>query len=484
MKTRLCILLIATVSLLASCEKNSNSNPSRGARVIDFKNVGVTDAQSIFIAETSSTRAGLTRQEGTGVTPDMMTDPKLFKFTASGESYEVEFRDANNEVIKVETTGFVNLFGEFLGLGIRYPRRTDSLSLTEPGNIKEKYLLIDRRNGAVFDTEVLEEYAPGQFIEQQTPFYERLADLISDSFVWGMSLEDLNLKKDKDGSVYNLYSSELFKIYRSGDGIEVRQSPLNVSGSWLLNPNGDIWYDYYCLTADGEYIDSDDEMDDYSCFVKESAPGNFFEYRCWYDDELSEFQNDVYQMCVYKYTPGTAKLERSVDLQKTLDREINPGPAPLTIIKNRMIIISRDTYYDGVLSYPPIYVIDENNNISTYENNENTFPRTSGTWPNRCVRITKNYIYDCADDWGDRSDPDRNKIRAFDVMDGSVTTVYEAPANCTITSWTVTAGDAMTFTMLEGATGNPVTIVREADGTVTEYREERGQTIYKLERLS
>lgn len=454
---------------MAGCGKSSESDNTNVGNVIKMSNVDIPGAQTLFIAKSASTRANdgeYDEDYGEGGIP------KLYKITATGQTYEVQFIDEKDKIIPVETEYFVNLLGEFILMRVNYKTYGYDEN-DQPVTYKvEMILIVDLDDGSVFN------------VDNNTPYAGPLHDILSTSQAMG-GLVDFGFQKDKNGAIY-FHTGVLNKIYKSGDNVMISQTALNLgdNGLWMMNRNGDIWFGYYCMKASGEFIDSDDKLDWHSYYVKDSHPGNFFRFDCHYDDEASGVDDPVYRMFIYKYTPGATKLERTVDLEHVTDYPVGPGLMPLTFIKNRMVIAWKRA---AAWEKPgKIYVIDAQNNIAMYENDDKPFPRerTGGGWPNDRYRLSDSYIYDCAPDWQDRSDPDRNKIRRFDPADGSVTTIWEVPSSWDITSYMVSKGDAITITALEGATGNPVTAVREADGTVTEFKTYNEQTIYQLERLN
>lgn len=474
MKTKFYLLPIALACIFAGCDKGSEDNAG-SEKIVNLNKVSIPDAQTLFIAGSTSTKSalGFTRANvDDHIDEGEMGAPKLYKITATGQTYEVEFLDNSGEIIPVETEYFVNLLGEFVLMRIHY----ENIGYDEQEQLVsyrvEMLLIVNLEDGSVVS------------VDNNSPYAQSLHDIISVCKSGG-TVADFGMQKDKSGSVY-FYTDVLNKIYKSGGGVSISQTSLNLgdNGLWLMNSNGDIWFNYYCRKVSGEFIDSDDKLDWHYYFVKENHPGNFFRFHSYYDDEASEFNKAVWRMFLYKYTPGVSKLERTVDLEVETNFCISPTLMSLTFINNRVVIASDWDSWSN--DDDVICVIDNDNVVTLYDNSVNAFPRqrVGGLWPNDRIRISDNYIYDCASDWGDRSDPDRNKIRRFNPVDGSVATAYEAPSKCDITGYSVSKDDVMTITALEGATGNPVTFTVEVDGTVTEYKTYNNQTIYQLERLN
>ncbi len=470
MKTNFYLLLILSACLMYGCKNGGGGKPDFGT--IELGRVDLPSAQALFVAGNASTRAVMTSAEGEDGPDWDMAEPKLFQVTETGDSYEVSFLDQDNEVIPVETQGFVNLLGEYVLLRVRYInlKGEDVNYDTVPlGNIIIKHVLIDLKDGSIYVSDIYEA-TEGAL---HTLYNCAMAGWFSDPY-W-------LVKNDRHGSVYFMDSGLLYKISRSGGGIRITSTelPLHANGViWLFNYNGDIWFDDsnfpygedfydYCVTSGGEIIESSYWLDPHMTYTKKSVPGSFFSI----DNESVPGEDGIhigFRLTIYKYTPGATELERTIEFEsETLyEYQILPGLMPLAFVKDRLVAATDH-----------IFVIDDDYNVVTYDNTTNQFPRDPGYFPNDLSKVSDNYVYDRAETVVTGS-----VFRRLDVETGEVSVFYTFPSGYRFESWQVSEDDLMTIRATV-ADGSPVTIIVEPDGTATEHKTFGDQTIYQYEVL-
>ncbi len=152
--------------------EDENNGSKDGGRIVNLKNASILDAKILFIAAsgTSNIKAlGITRT-ATGVDyndVDEMNTPKLYKITATGQTYEVQFVDNSGEVIPVVTECFVNLLGEFVLLRVYY----ENSGYDEKDKLVtyrvEMMLIVDLKDGTVVS------------VDNNSPYAQPLGDIIS-----------------------------------------------------------------------------------------------------------------------------------------------------------------------------------------------------------------------------------------------------------------------------------------------------------------
>lgn len=470
MNLKFCLLLILPFCIVYGCKNNGGGNPD--SIVVELGKVDLPGAQVLFVAGNAATRAVLAEEDGDDGPDWDMAEPKLFQINETGDSYEVSFLDQDNEVIPVETQGFVNLLGEYVLLRVRYINLKGedvSYDTVLPGNIIIKHVLIDLKDGSIYVSDI-NELTDGAL---HTLYNCVMDGWLSDPYYL--------VKKDRHGSVYFMDTGMLYKISRSTSGIQVTSTelPLHANGVvWLFNSDGDIWFDDsnfpssedffdYCVTSEGDIIESSYWLDPHMTYTRKSVPDSFFSI----ENESVPGENGVhigYRLIIYKYTPGATELERTVDFEsETLyEYQILPYLMPLVFVKDRLVAASDE-----------IIVIDDDYDVVTYDNTADQFPRDPGYFPNDLSKVSDNYIYDRAETVITGS-----VFRRFDVETGEVSALYTFPSGYRFESWKVSEDDIMTI-IANDAEGKTVTIIVAADGTATEHTTFGDQTIYQYEVL-
>lgn len=498
------LILLSLVVLAAGCAGNSDNAGSWRRATLGGTNL--EGAKALFVAETTKgvTRAykppyTRTEEEDGEYTPErVMATPTLFKVTANGGNYKVEFWDELNEPIAVATEGVVNLLNEYVLMRVWYwpevgkeitqvpdlryagSSMTGCLVLVDVSGGES--LILSHDNGA--DQEKNERYSM-----LSDWFGNGVADLAAGTNTFA----EQQLRADGSGAIYFHYLEKWGRLHTQNGAIRFDYTPMPIDAlsdgtlsSCIMNANGDCWMGKYCITVDGRVITIPEELRNSSVFTKPSAPKSFFTVDVVAGSDLShlpdhEQQVGTWALKIHEYTISGAEL-----IEKNVHEPDFLSGAPFEILGNtRPTVMGNDVIlFCGWLTL----VLDDLFGVKFYENyDDNPFPVYQYYYYGGIPR-SKRYVYDSTTKWKDTTDPDRNLIRRFDPATGFVTEYYRLPDDNLIVSWRVLADDTLIFRVTDtGANIEDWTLWRSLvlspSGQLTEMAEYNGGTIYQYERL-
>jgi hypothetical protein len=489
MKTKFYLPLIAGMCLLAGCDKGSTSSE----KPISLKSIDLSGAKALLVAETStSSQSRSSRAEEEPVPVPEPVVPKLFRVTASGDSYEAEFLDQNDNPVPVEVPEFATVHDEYVILHLKYP-----IAILEDEYVAWDYTFaaVDPDNGAVL-------------IAEPESYEREFLGVMMEQWKAPNQHSYKNYQKDNSGAIYfrdftqdtnGQYTIEnLCTLHTSGNTVLLDKTPTRSTPSsgyvnFWVNGNGDVWIDNwthdpqsqmenatlynngvedywfsaFCLTAGGNNLDAPYWMNAWGGHVNPAIADSFISFDC-------EKVGEDYISYMRKYTPGAGGIEKS----------------ETRLLTNAWIIPRMPVMFVGgytvVFDIQRLYTIDAANIAKSYLHGDGNayggdyFPRRISDNVAAVVQ-SNNYIYDFSSGDFENGYTQRNVIRRFNPADGTVVAWYEVPSKYNILSVKVTPDDVLSIGVHQN--GRPAAIVVDATGNATEHTDIDGMTVYQYETL-